>query len=330
MKFAIVGCQHAHIGLFLKEMLELGHECAGICEAENEELAAEMSRIYQVPVFSGPDSFLDASIEVIGCADVNSRKIDVIEWCERHGKHVMVDKPAVTNEEDLQRLRRVAERGRIRIGMMLTERFRPSVIALKRMIDEGELGRIVHLHMRKPHLLNPRKRPAWHFDKERNGGLVIDLLVHDLDLLRWLTGSELRASSGIMTKSILPEHPHFYDSAAVQALTENGTTAQLYADWHTPAKSWTWGDCRLFATGTRGSAEIRLEGDPLVAREEILIAVTDAREPARIALPDPGATLSEDFLRRIAGEPGCMDESDILAASEAAIRTDRNTQTIGR
>jgi hypothetical protein len=29
-KFAIIGCEHGHIGIFVQEMLDLGYECAGI------------------------------------------------------------------------------------------------------------------------------------------------------------------------------------------------------------------------------------------------------------------------------------------------------------
>lgn len=329
MRFAIIGCQHAHIGIFLKEMLELGHECAGIYEQDNLQLAGRLSDTYRVPLAGRLDALLGAAVEVVGCAAVNNRKMDVVERCERHGIHVMVDKPAATDEDGLRRLRAVTERGRIQVGMLLTERFRPSVVALKRLIDGGELGRLVQLQIRKPHRLNPAERPAWHFDPAQSGGIVVDLLVHDFDLLRWLTGSELLEVSGFKTKRGLPEYPQFYDAASAQALLADGTTAQLYADWHTPAKSWTWGDCRIFVSGTRGSAEVRLEGDPLIAQEELLLAVTDAMKPTRVALPPADATVTEDFMLRLSGGASRISAEDVLAATAAALRADRCMRAIG-
>src|SRR5690606_31307008 len=207
----------------------------------------------------------------VGCAAINSEKIDIIEMCESRGKHVMVDKPAVVNRDGLERLQAIVERGRIEVGILLTERFRSSIYTLKGMIDRGDLGRLVGISMRKPHRLSESSRPAWHFSKSQNGGILIDLMIHDFDLVRWLTGQKLAVSHAVMTKNMLPEYPDFYDTAVLQGVTSESVAVQLYSDWHTPNRSWTWGDCRIFVTGTEGSAELRLEGDPFVGSKESLL-----------------------------------------------------------
>ncbi|GAE07192.1 Gfo/Idh/MocA family protein [Paenibacillus sp. JCM 10914] len=218
-KFGIIGCQHAHIGLFIEEMLALGYECTGIYEPDNMKLARAMADQYGLRILSDVKLLLsDEEVSVIGCASINNKKIDVIELCETHGKHIMVDKPAVTNREGLERLRAVLERGAIEIGMMLTERFRPSLHTVRRLIEAGGLGDIVHISLRKPHRLNPQSRPAWHFDKQQSGGIINDLFVHDFDLLRWLTGREVECASGYLAKNILPQHPSFYDTGGARWL----------------------------------------------------------------------------------------------------------------
>ena len=148
----------------------------------------------------------------------------------------MIDKPAATNRRDYERLQAVIERGVIEVGMLLTEKFHPAIYTLKQKIDQGMLGDIVSISMRKPHLLNPEKRPAWFFSKEQCGGILIDLLIHDYDLLRWFTGTEIEKSEDNMTKRLLPEHPGFYDIVSLQVVMDGGVTAQLYADWYTPAR----------------------------------------------------------------------------------------------
>ncbi|MFD3274499.1 Gfo/Idh/MocA family protein [Paenibacillus dendritiformis] len=329
LNFAIIGCQHAHIGIFIEQMLALGHRCAGIYEPENRKLAGELARAYDVPIVDDRELLLGEGIDVIGCAAVNRRKIDIIEACEQNGKPIMIDKPGVTNRADLERLRRVVERGRIEVGMLLTERFRPSVYTLKRHIDAGALGDIVSVTMRKPHRLAAASRPPWHFAKEQSGGIIIDLFIHDVDLLRWLTGQEIAAAWGMMGKRMLPEHPGFYDAAALQALTEGGIIAQLYADWHTPDRCWTWGDGRIFVTGTRGTAELRLEGDPLLSAEEgVMLLQTDDAALARLELTAPPWTVTEDFLSRVYGGEHWLTHRDLLAASEATIRADEQAERV--
>ncbi|MFK7693992.1 Gfo/Idh/MocA family protein [Paenibacillus sp. HJGM_3] len=329
--YGIIGCQHGHIATFIREMEALGARCAGIYEPDEPALAERLSRQHSIPLVQSAEELLRPEVGVIGSSAVNNRKLDVIELCEAHGKSVMLDKPIVTNRDQLNRLADVMARGRIQVGMLLTERFRPAAISLKRMIEEGELGRIVSVTMRKPHRLSPAQRHRWHFSKEQNGGLIQDLFIHDFDLLRWWTGQEFVRVDSLMTKTILPEHPDFYDTACAQVLLTGGTLAQLYADWHTPDKSWTWGDCRIFVSGTAGCAELRLCGDPSVAsaaNEELLLRVTNASAFERIDLPTPATTITEDFLNRLEGRDSIIGHRDILEACRAAVSADERAVVV--
>ncbi len=327
IKFAIIGCEHGHVGIFIQEMIDLGHKGIGIYEPNNVALATSFSEQFGIPLVTDADQLLQEA-DLIGCAAINNEKIDVIERCEQAGKSIMVDKPAVTNRADLERLKAVIQRGKIEVGMLLTERFHPAISTLKQQIDEGVLGEIVSIGFRKPHQLNADRRPNWFFSKEQCGGIIIDLLVHDFDLIRWFTNSEVAESSGYMTKRLLPEHPGFYDSVNLQVLTEHGTTAQLYADWFTPAKSWTWGDGRIFVAGTEGVAELRLAGDPFVSKDALLLRITNQAEPAQVELIEPELSITADFLNRIAGKPSLITSHDIVIATEASIKADELVRII--
>ncbi|WP_262687573.1 Gfo/Idh/MocA family protein [Paenibacillus baimaensis] len=321
-QFSIIGCQHAHIGIFISEMLELGYTCAGIYEDENVELAQSFADKFGIPLVKEKESLLGESVSIVGCASINDQKINVIELCESHDKPIMIDKPAVTSTEGLERLKAVIERGRIQVGMLLTERFHPAIYTLKKQIDQGVLGDIVSIGMRKPHRLDAAKRPAWFFSKQQSGGILIDLLVHDFDLLRWLTGKEIETINGYVSKTILPEYPTFYNTASVQVVMKECITAQLYTDWHTPSQSWTWGDGRIFVTGTEGCAELRLQGDPLLQKDTVMIQLTNQSPMGLVPLEQPKHSITSDFIRRIQGENATVSQDDILKTSEATITAD--------
>ncbi|MEF2244052.1 Gfo/Idh/MocA family protein [Paenibacillus sp. IITD108] len=327
LKFAIIGCEHGHISIFMEEMQQLGHEGIGIYEPRNHELAAAMSEKYNIPIIDDAEQLIQEA-DIVGSAAINNEKIDIVERCERAGKPIMIDKPAVTNRRDFERLKAVIERGKIEVGMLLTERFHPAIYTLKHKIDQGLLGDIVTISMRKPHLLNPDKRPSWFFSKEQCGGILIDLLIHDYDLLRWFTDTEIVKTQGNMTKRLLPEHPGFYDTVSVQVVMEGGVTAQLYADWYTPGKSWTWGDGRICVTGTEGFAELRLAGDPFVEKESLFLCTTNSEEPAKVELTETSASISGDFINRIRGEQFLLSSEDILAATLATIEADEQIEII--
>ncbi|MHA6484680.1 Gfo/Idh/MocA family protein [Paenibacillus sp. strain BS8-2] len=328
--FSIIGCQHGHIGTFLHAMLDLGYDCAGIYEepGESRKLAESLAAKHGVPLLGRMEDALADEVEIVGCSAVNSRKIDVVEACESTGKAIMLDKPAVTNRDGLQRLRKVVERGVIETGMLLTQRYSPAVFTLRHYIREGALGRLVSIAMRKPHRLGAANRPDWFFDRERSGGIIQDLLIHDLDLLRWLTGNEISGSQGYMSKSMLPEHPTFYDAAQLLVSMDDGLAAQLYADWHTPDRSWTWGDCRIFVTGTEGTAELRLQGDPLITRKAIFLLTTRSLELHPVPLLQPPVDIVEDFVNRTKGKRSALTGWDVLSASSAAVQADERAELL--
>lgn len=330
--FSIIGCQHGHIRVFIQTMLEMGYRCVGLYEEPGESLrlAENLSIKYDIPLLKRMEEALAPEVELVGCAAVNSRKIGIVEACERTGKHIMLDKPAVTNRDGLERLRKAIERGRIEIGMMLTQRFSPAVFTLKRCMEEGTLGKPVSIAMRKPHRLGAAERPDWFFDRALSGGIIQDLLVHDLDLLRWLTDTEISDAQGYVSKSMLPEHASFYDAAQLSVTMEDGLVAQLYADWHTPDGSWTWGDCRIFVTGTEGSAELRLQGDPLVSREPVFLLTTRSQELHQVPLLRPPVGTIKDFVNRTEGITSILSGEDVLMASSAAVFADERAETINR
>ncbi|MDF2724748.1 MAG: oxidoreductase [Paenibacillus sp.] len=329
-QFSVIGCQHAHIGIFIGEMLELGYRCAGIYEEEGSDLPRALADQYGVPLTRSKEELLGENVAVVGCAAINSEKIDVIELCESRGKHVMVDKPAAVSRDGLERLKAVVKRNRIQIGMLLTERFQPAIYTVKKQIEKGALGDIVSIGMRKPHRLNAASRPEWFYSKRQSGGILIDLLVHDFDLLRWLTGKEIETIGGYVGKTIMPEHPTFYNSASLQVVMEDCIVAQLYADWHSPVGGWSWGDGRIFVTGTESLVELRLHGDPLVGRDPVVIRSTNGESVDRLPALEPPCTITEDWLLRIGGEASIVTHDDIVKATEATIRADRLVTYLNR
>lgn len=328
-QFSVIGCQHGHISVFISEMLAEGYTCVGIYESGDPKLAKTIAERYNVPLVADPEALLGPSVEIVGTSATNNEKIDIIELCEKHGKHIMVDKPLVTSREGLERLEAVIERGKIQVGLLLTERYRPATATLKRKIQEGVFGDIVSISMRKPHKLTPANRPQWHFSKQQNGGIVIDLFVHDFDLARWFTEQEVKSTQTLVTKNILPEYPDFYDTATSQVLMDQGTILQLYADWHTPEKSWTWGDCRIFIDGTNGCAELRLSGDPAISeKDELFFQITHDSPFIRAELDEVPANIMQDFLNRIAGKESLLTHKDLLATSRASIEADEGAVVV--
>jgi predicted dehydrogenase len=153
----------------------------------------------------------------------------------RAGANVLVEKPiAATREEAEAMIAAAAAAGRmLTVGHI--ERFNPAIRELHRRLDAGELGRIFQVHATR---LGPF--PA----RIRDVGVVVDLAPHDLDVMRYLVGSEPIRIYAETERRIHTEHEDLFNGIMKFA---NGVIGILDINWLTPTKRRT-----LTVTGERG------------------------------------------------------------------------------
>ena len=176
----------------------------------------------------------------------------------RAGKDVMVDKPGVTNAEDLAAVKRaVAETGRI-FSICFSERFVvPAVDVAAKLVADGAIGRVVQTVGLGPHRFNRAIRPGWFFDPARFGGILVDIGSHQIDQFLFFTGSD---DATIVASTVgnfgTPDFPAFQDFGEM-LLESPHARGYVRVDWFTPDGLPTWGDGRLVILGTRGTIELR-------------------------------------------------------------------------
>ncbi len=326
MKFGVIGSAHGHIYEFVEDMLSLGGEFSGIFN-DNSELALDLSKKYDVPLFDDAEKLFACGIEIIGTTAINNRKIDIIEQCSQHGVHVMADKPVVINEGQYLRLKKVIEEGKIEVGLMLTIRFMDEVQAIKDILAENRIGELLSVEIFNPHRLTPHTRPDWHFEEDLNGGIIIDLLVHSIDLFQWFTSSEIESYTGIVQKSILKEKKTFYDSSQFFVTSKSGISGYFRVDWHIPDTHWNWGDMRIFCTGSKGCLEARCLGDPLT-KEPIVVLFENGSETVKLNVPKVNNSVTKDFFNRINKQNYLIGHKEILDVCKNSIAFSKSAKKV--
>lgn len=326
MKFGVIGSAHGHIYEFIEDMLSLGGEFSGVYN-DNSELAQDLSKKYSVPLFEDAEKLFQCGIEIAGTTAINNRKIDIIEQCSCHGVHVMADKPAVINEDQYLRLKKVMEEGKIEVGLMLTIRFMDEVQAIKSILDQKTIGELLSVEIFNPHRLTPHTRPDWHFEEDLNGGIVIDLLVHSIDLFNWFTSSEIESYTGVAQKSILKEKKTFYDSSQFFVTSKAGASGYFRVDWHIPDTHWNWGDMRIFCTGSKGCLEARCLGDPLT-KEPLVVLFQNGSETVKLNVPKCNTSVTKDFFYRIQKQKHIIGHKDILEVCKSSIEFNKSAQKV--
>jgi predicted dehydrogenase len=105
------------------------------------------------------------------------------------GKHVLIEKPAGRNPEEIDELRKAAAhaKGTIRVGF--NHRFHPAFQKAKQLLAAGEAGPLMYIRARYGHGGRLRYEKEWRADVARSGGgELLDQGVHLIDLCRWLGG----------------------------------------------------------------------------------------------------------------------------------------------
>src|SRR5579884_4568352 len=98
------------------------------------------------------------------------------------GINVLLEKPVTSTPEEAAGLIQLARLRGVKLAVGHIERFNPAIIEVKRHLVAGELGQLFHLHARRLGPFPPRIRDV---------GVTLDLATHDIDIMRYLTNSEV-------------------------------------------------------------------------------------------------------------------------------------------
>ncbi len=140
------------------------------------------------------------------------------------GAHVLIEKPiAATPEGALRLIERARELDRqLMVGHVV--RFNPAIQALKQKMEAGELGRVFQIFCRR---IGPFP------DRIRDVGVVVDLAPHDLDVMRFLLGSDPLRIYAETERRIHTEHE---DLLWGILRFREGVVGVLELNWLTPVK----------------------------------------------------------------------------------------------
>lgn len=165
-------------------------------------------QMHDVEIVMVYDPFIDnewtAERGLISVADeksvYTSRKIDAvlifspsilhaeqIVESAKAGKHVFCEKPIALDPLQIENVLNVVNRRGIKLQIGFNRRFDPDFLKIKTAIAEGLIG---DLHLIKITARDPELPPLDYV--ESSGGIFLDMTIHDFDMVRFLSGSEIR------------------------------------------------------------------------------------------------------------------------------------------
>jgi predicted dehydrogenase len=142
-------------------------------------------------------------------------ELDVVAICTPHdlhaplaiaaaraGKHVLCEKPMARTTAECDEMIEACDRAGVTLGVVFQSRFEPLSQQLKRLIDEGTLGRVLWSsastiwYRGDDYYRSGPWRGTW---QHEGGGVLINQAIHAIDLMLWLTGMPDRVTAQTRT-----------------------------------------------------------------------------------------------------------------------------------
>jgi len=140
---------------------------------------------------------------IVICSSTNTH-VDIIVEAARAGKHIFCEKPISFDLAATERALKAVEDAGVQLQVGFVRRFDPSFKKVRDQAREGAIG--------DPHLIRITARdpapPSEEYVKV-SGGIFIDMTIHDFDMARYLSGSEVvevYASGKVLVDPMFERH----------------------------------------------------------------------------------------------------------------------------
>ncbi len=197
---------------------------AAVCDP-NEEYGKEVAEKYSAKYYSDYREML------------KKEKIDAVSICVPTKLHkqvaldaikskinVLVEKPIAATIEEAKEIIDEAKKSNVKLMVGHIERFNPVVAELKKRIENNELGKVLQVHCERLSLFPQRIIDV---------GVIVDLAIHEIDILRYLIGSKIKR---VYAETAQRFHSSNEDLMIGTIRFENNVLGVINANWLTPKK----------------------------------------------------------------------------------------------
>ena len=206
---------------------------------------------------------MDALLDACDAVAITSETLNHVELAEAAAAkrcHILVEKPLATTMVGCDRIQTAVEQAGVSFMQSFPKRFDPVNHELKRLVDDGELGRITLMRVRHGHLyglISGAAHSGWPEDPVMSGGgSLLDEGVHGADFIRWMFGDP----DAVMATVAHPMGHEVEDVGLAVFTYDDGLICELAA-----SNTFAAGDNSVEIFGTKGTAV--LSGIDLASRD---------------------------------------------------------------
>ena len=164
------------------------------------------------------------------------------------GKDILIEKPVGLTAAEAEEIAAYCESKGVKMGVGFMMRFHSYHQAMKEIVSSGKIGEIVSARAQLT-CWYPEMENCWRQDiKLSGGGAMMDMGVHCVDLIRYITGLEVVEAAGICGNQVFKYSVE--DAGGVIMKLSNGAVAYVDANFNIPDAA---AKCKIEFYGTKGS-----------------------------------------------------------------------------
>lgn len=296
--------QH-HIRIY-SEMKDV--ELVGICDTDRNR-AISLANSYNTTSFFDHRELLKQELDAVSVVVPTTLHYSVAMDIIDSGTHLLVEKPIADTLENADKMIHAAHDSKVKLMVGHIERFNPAVAKLKEIVDSGMLGKIVSISSRRVGPFNPRIRDV---------GIIMDLGVHDIDVISYLYGKKINEVYTIAGKDI----HSFEDHASILLRCDTNLSGMVETNWLTPHKI-----RNLTAIGIKGVAYLDYIKQTVELHDEAWI------QTAKVEQKEPLKNELEHFINAVRNDTPVISNGETsrhaLEAAMAAIESYLKGRAIG-
>lgn len=202
---------------------------AAVCDIKWQR-ANELATKYRCNAYDSIEELLarEPSVDVISICTPNGLHCDHAVKSLHAGKHVLCEKPMALRVVDCRRMIEESEQSARKLFVVKQNRFNPPIVALKKALDEGRLGRIVNVQLscfwnRSDEYY---RESDWKGTIDLDGGTLFTQFSHFIDLLIWMVG-EIRDIQAVTENFFHHSTIDFEDTGVVALVFANGALGTI-------------------------------------------------------------------------------------------------------
>lgn len=212
-----------------------GVQLVGVSDVD-EAGAAAATRLYATRTYTDYRQMLEETQpDAVTIAVPTEHHLEVALDVISRGVHLLIEKPIASTVDEGQQIIDAAAQANVHLQIGHIERFNPAVIALRQQLAENALGKVYQIDARRQGPFPGRIKDV---------GVVVDLAVHDIDVIRYITGAEI---TRVYAETAQRIHETREDMVTGLLRLDNGAVGTLTINWLTPTKI-----RELYVTGERG------------------------------------------------------------------------------